>query len=257
MARHFALLINRLIHRRMLRRWTRIADAADSMPLADLRTARSRARQTRRQVERVMHHADTRLALAAATAASPPRPKGADWAWRPMPWLAPLAVQGLIGFPSPSQFADAVSIHHDCADSELALRQIANTGANIRCPFAISLDVFGFDGSFLSLAIDLPPDAAQGLKLRHLIRLELQLETERPVKTYARLNVRHGPNSEQILRELPGQDTLAIIDFDLANSPIDERRIGHLWLDLIFDAPRMNRITLRDLTFSRRPRAGV
>ena len=70
MARYFALLINRLIHRRMLRRWTRLADAADSMPLEDLRTARSRARQTRRQVERVMHHADTRLALAAATAAS-------------------------------------------------------------------------------------------------------------------------------------------------------------------------------------------
>ncbi|MEM6564948.1 MAG: DUF6478 family protein, partial [Pseudomonadota bacterium] len=44
-------------------------------------------------------------------------------------------------------------------------------------------------------------------------------------------------------------------EFDLAYANVNEKRIEKAWLDLIFENPRMNQVTLRDLTFSRRPRA--
>jgi hypothetical protein len=36
---------------------------------------------------------------------------------------------------------------------------------------------------------------------------------------------------------------------------MNEKRVERIWLDLIFEGPEMNQVTLRDLTFSRRPRA--
>ncbi len=43
----------------------------------------------------------------------------------------------------------------------------------------------------------------------------------------------------------------------MAASALDERRIDRAWLDLIFEGPDMNQITLSDVTLSRRPRAEV
>ena len=46
-----------------------------------------------------------------------------------------------------------------------------------------------------------------------------------------------------------------MIEFDLGYSELNEKRIERMWLDLIFEGPEMNQVILRDLTFSRRPRA--
>ena len=46
-----------------------------------------------------------------------------------------------------------------------------------------------------------------------------------------------------------------MVEFDLAYSKINEKRVEKLWVDLIFEGPEMNQIILRDVTFSRRPRA--
>jgi Family of unknown function (DUF6478) len=257
MASPLASLYDRLIHRRMLRRWMRLADSVETLAEDDLRDARNRARQTRRQLDELIHKADIRIALAATGPDASPRPKGADWAWRPAPWNSPIRQPGIAAFPTGTVVGDAVKLHHNCRESQMVLRQIGNNAAQAHCPFAISLEVFGFDGDFLSLAIDLPSEAVAGLKLRHLIRLEIQTETERPSKTYARLNVRHGPNTDQILRELPAQQNRATVDFDLSHTPVDDNRIEGLWLDVIFEAPRMNRLVVRDLHLSRRPRAAL
>ena len=45
------------------------------------------------------------------------------------------------------------------------------------------------------------------------------------------------------------------MEFDLAYSNLNEKRVERAWIDLIFEGPQMNQIILRDLTFSRRPRA--
>ncbi len=45
------------------------------------------------------------------------------------------------------------------------------------------------------------------------------------------------------------------MEFDLAYSKMNEKRVERLWVDLIFEGPEMNQVILRDVTFSRRPRA--
>jgi len=117
------------------------------------------------------------------------------------------------------------------------------------------MDVFRFDGSFLSLVLELPPEVVEGLKLNHLIRLDAIVEMEKPLEIFARLNIKHGPNVEQVVRELPLNEGEVKVEFDLAYTKMNEKRVERIWVDLIFEGPEMNQVTLRDVTFSRRPRA--
>ena len=130
-----------------------------------------------------------------------------------------------------------------------------NTRAEDIAAFGVRFDVFRFDGSFLSLAVDLPPEALDGIGRRHLIRLELRVETEKPLELFGRLNIRHGPNVEQLVREVAGSTGEFAVEFDLAATRMDEARVERAWLDIIFEGPEMNEIVLRDVTLSRRPRA--
>ena len=115
--------------------------------------------------------------------------------------------------------------------------------------------MFRFDGSYLSLVVDLPTAAVTGLRLKHLIRLDVIVEMEKPLEIFARLNIKHGPNVEQIVRELPLNEEEVMVEFDLAYARMNEKRVERMWVDLIFERPEMNQIILRDVTFSRRPRA--
>jgi predicted transposase YdaD len=117
------------------------------------------------------------------------------------------------------------------------------------------MDVFQFDGSFLSLVLELPEEAVEGLKLTHLIRLDAIVEMEKPLEIFARLNIKHGPNVEQVVRELPLNEEEVKVEFDLAYTKLNEKRVERIWVDLIFEGPEMNQVILRDVTFSRRPRA--
>ena len=81
------------------------------------------------------------------------------------------------------------------------------------------------------------------------------IEMEKPIEIFARLNIRHGPNTEQMVQELPLNKSEVTAEFDLAYSNLNEKRVEKAWIDLIFEGPEMNQIMLRDLTFSRRPRA--
>ena len=106
-------------------------------------------------------------------------------------------------------------------------------------------------------AFELPDTAAKGLLRRHLVRLNTVVESERPVEIFARLNIKHGPNVEQIVRELPlGEDDVTV-EFDLAYTKMNEKRVERMWLDLIFEGAEMNQITLRDVSLTRRPRAEI
>ena len=72
---------------------------------------------------------------------------------------------------------------------------------------------------------------------------------------FARLNIKHGPNTEQLVLELPlGQEDV-MVEFDLGYFDINEKCVERMWLDLIFEGPEMNQITMRDITFCRYPRA--
>ena len=248
-------LVDRMLHKRVLRRW---GDAADDAPVSDLdglRSLRNRARALRRNLDRVIHEADHRLALPVIGSNIIRKPLGTDWAWRPELWKGAIPVPGFASVPGKSPIYDGATIFHDCRRSELTVRQIRNTREADIAPFGFRMDVFRFDGSFLSLVVDLPEDAARGLKQNHVIRMDVIVEMEKPLEIFTRLNIKHGPNIEQIVRELPLNEEEVMVEFDLAYSKINEKRVEKLWVDLIFEGPEMNQIILRDVTFSRRPRA--
>lgn len=250
-------LLDRLIHTGALRYWRMAARAAAHSPLPLLRQQRGAARRLRSHLDQLIHIADDRLALPLIGSETFARPHGTDWAWRPDLWRAPLPRAGVSSVPSKTQLGEEVQMFHDCAITELTLRQLRNSREEDLAPYGLRLDVFKFDGSFLSLVIDLPEAATRGLTRDHLIRLDCIVETEQPIEIYARLNVRHGPNTEQLVRALPQGDSRAMVEYDLAYSRLNEKRISKAWMDLIFEAPDMNQVILRDLTFARVRRANL
>lgn len=74
---------------------------------------------------------------------------------------------------------------------------------------------------------------------------------------YARLNLRHGPNREQIVSKLADKNGAQRIEFDLSCIRLDETRLTQAWLDLIFECPAQSRITLDHMALHRRPRADI
>lgn len=248
-------LIDRLLHRRVMARWGRAVRRAPSADLEDLRLQRSHARQLRARLDQLAHVADSRLALPRIGSNAFSRPGGTLWSWRPQLWRGPLGQRGMTAASNKTFLGDEVALYHDCKISELTLRQIRNLREEDLAPFGLRMDVFRFDGSFLSLVVEMPKSAVEGLQKRHIIRLSVIVEMEKPIEIFARLNIKHGPNTEQLVLELPAGQDEAVVEFDLAYSDMNEKRVEKAWLDLIFEGPEMNQITLRDLTFCRYPRA--
>lgn len=247
--------LDKALTRLSLRRWAAAAGRASDTDLPRLRRLRTQARRLRVHLDRLIHVADSRLALPLIGNQAFPRPHDADWAWRPELWSGALPVPGLHSVQSKARLGQEVSLFHDCPHAELALRQLRNLREADLAPFGLRLDVLAFAGTYLSIAVDLPQDMVRGLTRRHLVRIDTIVELEKPLEIFARLNIRHGPNTEQIVRELPlGADDIRV-EFDLAYTRLNEKRIERAWLDLIFESPEMNQVILRDLTFSRRKRA--
>lgn len=249
--------IGHLFQARFLRHWQQQAKGLETASLAELRDKRQSAARLRQHLDKVIRVADERLFHHSVAANAFPKPVGTEWAWRPALWRQKLPTPGESSVSNQTRIGEEGTLFHDCSFSELTLRQIRNTRDEDLAAFGLQMDVFKFDGSFLSLAIDLPKDAIEGLTKSHLLRVDAMLESESPLELFFRLNIKHGPNMEQIVRELPQDEKRPFVEFDMAYTQLNEKRIESGWLDVIFDKPDMNQITLRDLTFARYRRAAV
>ena len=247
--------LTRLLNGLRLARWRRLAEHAALADPAALRRLRAEARTERREIDRFLAAADERLALPAVGSDAMRRPAAAEWAWRPTLWRHPMARAGVAAPGTAEVLDEEASLYHDCRASEFSLRQERNLRDVDLAPFGLKFDVFHFDGSFLSLALKLPDAAAKELSTRQIVRVDADVALERPVKITMRLNVRHGPNTAEIIADVPQGSGGMSVEFDLAHSGIVEKRIERAWLDVIFIAPQMNEIVLRDLVVFRRPRA--
>lgn len=257
MASRAATRLGRWIEGRLVARWTDRAEAAGTARISELRRTVQRARELRRRLNQFLFRAERRMAQVAAGRHPIDVPLHTDWSDRPTIWAGPVAPQAVAGAESGTNLGGDLSVFHDCPRGEITLTQTRNTRERDLAPYGLTLEVFHFEGSFLSVVFDLDKAALEGLTAHHIVRLDALVEAERPIEIFARLNVRHGPNTEQIVREFDLRSEEVEVEFDLAYTGLSERRLERIWMDLIFENPAMNRVRLRDIVVSRRPRAEV
>lgn len=241
-----------------LRRLERELKAPKAMTPRDLRGISHRLGAMRADIDQLAASATSELfARIGQLDLNKQQPDQCDWAERAGPWRSRLSPRGYVDFGSPLALGAGVTMFHDAHKADLSLRQEAIHREQAGAAFGLVLDVYRFDGSFLSLVQDLPAAALDGLSLGHFFRVQLTLEREQPIEIYARLNIQHGPNHEQIVRQFAFSGDQALAEFDLAYTKINERRIEKAWLDLIFEGPEMNRIAIWDMVMLRAPRADI
>ncbi len=248
-------ILGGLLYRRCLSLWRQAEEYARTAPLDRLRPLQKRARRLAVHLTGLNAIAETRLIRPVIGSTAMNLPLATEFAHRPGVWSGPVTPHGHAPARSETRLGDEVTLYHDCPDRALSLRQIRNSRPSDLAPFGLALDIYQFRGSFLSLVIESPKGLVEGITRDHVLRLSLDVEAEAPVEIDVRLNLRHGPNTQQVNRPVDLAAEVPAVEFDLAYVPFDEETTDHLWFDLFITDPALNRIVIRDLTLSRHPRA--
>ncbi len=235
-------------------RFASVRDRIAKMPFDDLASVVSDAKQKRSELDDVIFAAEDRIALPRLETNNFQAPRDADWIWRPEGWRADIGSKGVAAPSRKTVLGREIQLFHDCPTLSIILRQQRNQRSTDLAPFGVSVEVFQFDGSFLSLALQLPDEALNGLSIRHIFQMDMVMDAENHMGVFARLNIKHGPNVEQLLNRIATDQTNVSLEFDLGYLKLNEKRLERIWLDIIFEDPAMNYINIRDLAVFRRPR---
>jgi hypothetical protein len=246
-----------LRQRRALRRWERIAEMAQDTSLQNLKQIRTMARQIEQRVGAVGRIAESRLIRPPVGGAPISLPPATDWSFRPDAWVHPLVPKAHVPAGRQTRLGEQVALYHDSRTPAVAIHQKRDRGTDDLTPFSVAVEIYDFDGSFLSLVLQAEGGAVRNLGKTHILRVDFDIESERPIEGYCRLNLRNGPNTEQITQAVDYAARRGKVEFDLAYSKFNERRSEEIWFDLFFENPSMNRIEIRDVTLSRRLRSEI
>ncbi|MBF9059484.1 hypothetical protein HKCCSP123_09860 [Rhodobacterales bacterium HKCCSP123] len=238
-------------------RWSRALKSPSTLTTRDLSSMHAEMLTLRDSLERMAGTARTELLARVGAADGILRPDQCDWAERSAPWRQRIHPRGHVDFGSPLPIGGGVTLFHDATQADVSLRQDPSPAGIVGPVFGLVLEVYRFDGSFLSIVQDLPEAAIRDLTLNHFFGVQLRISREQPLEIYARLNVQHGPNLEQIVRQFRIENDRGVAEFDLAYSAINEKRVEKAWLDLILEGPEMNRVALWDMVMIRAPRADI
>jgi len=168
------------------------------------------------------------------------------WTGRPSVWRSPQDRQSF-ETRSGAELGPGVKLFHDADTQTLAIALKQQTGLEIKFN--------AFAGTFCSIVLDLPSDATNGLGRDHILDIEIAADTDTPLDMFVRLNVKHGPNTEQIIRRVGLDEGPAKIEYDLWYSQIVARQVKNAWVDVIFENPRSQIVQLSDIVLALRWRA--
>ena len=235
--------------------WSTAASEIRQQSYEQIAEVSDKARSLLPHLNDISHHADHVLRLPRIGTNHYQPPKDADFSWRPQAWRAEIAQKGYASVASSAPMGRGLKLFHDCPHGEIALRQVRNSSSTDLAPFGVSVEVFDFAGTFLSFALELPDEALTDLSARKILQVDGVFSVERPLGLFVRLNIQHGPNVEQVLNTVPLDQGEVSLEFDLGYLKLNEKRMQRAWLDIIFENPKMNAVTLRDFLVHRRPRA--
>ena len=177
-----------------------------------------------------------------------PLPPKTQWGYTPALWEHSLGQETSGNVLTGTEIAPRVNLHHDAEQTDIAIRGNGAEGG-------LSFSITKFSGSFLSLAFGFPVDVAKAIRRHDLIRIAVTSEAAEPFKAYARLNLRHGPNNEQIVRMIDIGHGDSFAEFDIFYSEFEPNRSSDAWIDLIFNNPEGLAFTLSQAVILRRVRA--
>ncbi len=237
--------------------WAEALDRVDTLPLSDLARLHRAVPALRQTLDRFDQASSARLADAQSVRIPPHLGAALEWAGRPLLWSARCDPVGHVQPPSGVELGQGAKLFHDCPLAEITIGQRRNPRREHLAHYAMALDVLRFQGSFLSLALDLPDAALSGLSRGHVLTADFDTQSDRPLGIYVRLNLRCGPNVATMLREVPRDGSGTAVEFDLAYSDLDAARLEAGWIDVMFEAPAMMGLILRDLTLIRSRRADL
>ncbi|MEJ6393094.1 DUF6478 family protein [Gymnodinialimonas sp. 2305UL16-5] len=240
-----------------IKRWKRALRSPATVSTADLRRMAGDIQTLRDELDQMAAAAGAELQGRGGSGDGIARPEQCDWAIRPAPWTIRMRPHGIVGLGSPTELNGGVTLYHDATRAQMSLRQDPTPPNCGTAPFGLVLEVYELDGSFVSLVQDLPAASLEGLTKGHFIAVQITAERDHPIDVYARLNIQHGPNVEQMVREIEFKGDLGRAEFDLAYSKVNEKRLEKAWLDLIIEGPTMTRIALWDMSILRAPRADI
>ncbi len=255
MARSVSRIFDRLLDPRDQTYWDDLTKNFATVDLSKLRAERSAARVLKESINNFLEEADNQFALPKIGNQAFPKQAGTDWSWRPAVWSGKMDRPGISSVENGTRLNSEVALYHDCGQKQITLRQVRNQRESDLAAFGLKLNVFSFGGSYLSLVVELPSSAMQDIQKAHIFKIDTILEMERPLEIFARFNIQHGPNVEQVVQELPVMSEDINAEFDLHYTGIKEKRVTRAWLDLIFEGPELNEVVIRDLAFSRRLRS--
>lgn len=240
--------------------WARLADRQDRRPRPVDPDLRERAQTLHRHVSRFLQASDPWM-LRSMGVPDGDLPTGTDWHWRPRLLRGGIHPPAIAAPGNGQRLGEDAALWHDCPHRALILRQSARPQPGRGACHAVQIEMLGFSGSFLSLALTLPTEALDTLGPDRILHVDVVMDAERPITIYARINLRQGPNTETMLRQLgdpvAGQGARRRAEFDLAYADLGHRPVESAWLDLIFEQPRMNAVVLRDAVICGHGRARI
>lgn len=240
--------------------WADLSRRTGNLSESRRQALRSEATQKRQDIDRFLMLSDP--ARDGSDLEELPFPAGTDWKWRPSVFTGVLSKIGLSAPDSGSYMAPDLVVWHDIPDNMLSLRQVLRSQQDGLPPFGIQLDSFApRDQGYIALTFDLPPEAIADLDRNFVLRVMSVTGAAISAQVYLRLNVEHGPNIEQEVRNLDkaldGKTVSLITEFDLGFVEMNPRRLQKIWLDVIVERPDFNAFALRDLVISRHLRADM
>lgn len=221
--------------------WERQAKRA-----TDLSAFRQLTLRRRAELDRIATKVEARLTRASESETPSP---GAEWTWRPDFFLAPQDQTIWTNPPSGLRPGAGLSVYHDSDGGAFTLAQRPARGERSTLRYEIFFESYEFRGSYLSLAMGVP-DHVRRPKAGEILVVEIDFAASRRIKAFLRLNMKTTQTSDVLHADGAIGDGRARFEFDMSFAAFEPTEKDRLWLDIIFDRPRMVEMSIRDLTLS-------
>lgn len=200
-------------------------------------------------LERIANRAEAAL----LRGAGPRRAPGAVWSMSPDILITPQSPSAWTGPRSGFHPARGLSIYHDAPAGGFTLSQRPNRAPDAAHRFELFFESYDFEGAYLSLAVAIPEELRRP-KVGEVVRVIADLAASRPIKTFLRFNLASSSRTDVLHADGELGAAPGVFDFDLAFAAFEPGPGDAVWIDLIFDRPRMIEFALRDLEVRLVPR---